>query len=230
MSTVQNIVDRALIQIGRLGPGRTSGPSESAASLPFLQAMLSSWQNDGLYIYEIIKAIYPLAAGTQSYTIGPTGATFTAPRPSRCEAAAVIIGDTPAIRQALRLATADEWNALGMQSDTSALPKVLYDDYAYPNSTLYLYPIPAAFNSSLEIFTWIQIPNVVALTDTFALPDGYEWAITCMLALILAPAFGKPVTKELAANAELAKATLQNKNKLLFPPPPMPVPPVKAAA
>jgi len=230
MSTVQNIIDRALIQIGRLGPGRTSGASESAASLPFLQAMLSSWENDGLYIYEIAKSTFSLTAGTQSYTIGPSGATFTAARPVRIEAAAIVIGDAVAIRGALKLATADEWNALGMQSDTSALPKVLYDDYAYPNSTLYLYPIPAASNSSLELFTWLPIPNVTALSDTFNLPDGYEWAIICALALILAPAFNKPVTKELMANAELAKATLQNKNKLLYPPPPPPVAPVKVAA
>lgn len=223
--TVQDIVTRSLVLNGACGAGRQPSPEQSAVGLQLLIAMISSWENQQLYLYSLLKAIYALVANTASYTIGPSGATFTAARPTRIEAAGILIPTAGAsLRKPLKILTADEWNQVENQADTSVEVKRLYDDYASPNSTLFVHPVPSIV-CSLELFTWQQLPNFATLGDTFTgFPDGYERAITHGLAIESAPALGRPVSKELETIAVQAKDSLQAKNRLLFPAaPPAPV-------
>jgi hypothetical protein len=218
--TVQNLVTRALTLNGVCGWGRTPGPEQSTVAFDIVNAMISSWQNQQYYLFSLLKAIYVLTAAKAIYAIGPSAGDFVTTRPIRIESAGIIIPTAGvSLRHPLEILTVDGWNAVPNQTDTSAQVRRLYDDYAWPNSSLYLHPIPSIV-CSLELFTWQPLTAFAALTDVVNFPDGYERAITHGLAVESAPAFGRPVSKELALIAEQAKETLQAKNRLLFPPAP----------
>jgi hypothetical protein len=223
--TVQDLVTRALTLGGVCGAGRTPGPEQSNLALALLLAMLSSWENQQLYLYSLARNSYTLAASTSLYTIGPSGATFTAARPVRIESAGVAIpAGSGTLSFPVKVLNADEWNDLPNKLDTSAQVRHLYDDYGFPNSSLYVHPVPSTV-CALELFTWQPLATFSSLADTFAgFPDGYERAITHGLAVECAPAFGRPISKELETIALQAKDSLQAKNRMLFP-----APPVKAA-
>jgi hypothetical protein len=85
------------------------------------------------------------------------------------------------------------------------LPSLLGEDAAAPLKNIRIWPPPAA-NASIEISFWIPLTAFVNLTDTVSFPvPGYELALIGELALTLAPGYGRPVTAELAGNAQRAK-------------------------
>ena len=69
----QTFINQTLTLIGRLGPGRGAGPSESAQALDMWNAMLSSWNTEHLSVYTIYEHEYPLTNDKGDYSFGPGG-------------------------------------------------------------------------------------------------------------------------------------------------------------
>lgn len=185
---ISDLVTSSFRLINRLAPGRTIGPSELAAGVECLNAMIDSWNADRLFIYRIAAATYTLTPNTQSYTIGPSAATFTAARPERIERANIVdVLSNPAqpSRTPLELIDSRAWSEIAVRSVSSPLPDRLYYDRAYPNGSLSLYPYPSVANQ-LELFTW-GLMGAVASGDTLSVPPGYQEALKYNLAVRMVP-------------------------------------------
>src|SRR5581483_4375410 len=217
MSTAQDLVTLALTLSGRLGAGRTPGAAESAVVLGIANNMLDSWSTERLMVVSIQLATYSLTAGTESYTIGPSGAVFTAARPVMVQSASIkatVEGQTSHFP--LRVIGQDEFAQQMRYGDQAAIPRTLYNDMGAPNSTLYIYPIPAT-NTHLELYTWQQFAQFAGLTDTLAFPPGYYRAVAYNLAIEIASAFGLTVPASVAKIAADAKASIEAINQRLMP-------------
>jgi hypothetical protein len=186
--TAQEMINRSLTLISRLGAGRTPGVSESQAAFGVLNAMLNSWSTNRLTVYSIWSGLYAAVAGTQTYTMG-TGSSWNGPRPTKLSSASVIviIGGTS---QAFPLEIIDDvqWAALLHRNDASPIPRFLFNDYAYPVSNISLSPIPVG-TPSIELHGYLPLTQFATLTDVVAFPQGYERAITYNLAVELGPLF-----------------------------------------
>lgn len=216
MSTAQDLVTQALTLSGRLGAGRTPGASESGVVLALANNMLDSWSTERLMIVSIQQATYALAAGTESYTIGPSG-VFTATRPVMVQSASIkATVESQTSHFPLRVIGQDEFVQQLRMGDQAAIPRTLYNDMGSPNSTLYLFPIPAT-NTHLELYTWQQFTQFATLGDTLAFPPGYYRAVSYNLAVEIASAFGLQVPKNVADIAEQAKASIRAINQRLMP-------------
>jgi hypothetical protein len=210
--TVQQLIESALTANGRLGQGRGAGASESAVSFVVLNTMLENMNGMRPTIYAIVGTSYSLTSGVM--TMGPSG-TLATTRPIHIEAANVVSGG---IHGALSLATTAEWNAIPMKTDTSQLPRVLYNDGAFPLSTLSFYPLPSG-TVSVEIFTWSALAQFATLGDTVTFPPQYLRALTYSLAVELCAYFNIPVLPTLAANMASAVKTITDLNARFVAPP-----------
>lgn len=216
MSTAQDLVTLALTLSGRLGAGRTPGASESGVVLGIANNMLDSWGTERLMVISVQVATYSLVAGTESYTIGPTG-VFATTRPVMVQSASIkatVEGQTAHFP--LRVIGQDEFAQQMRYGDQAAIPRTLYNDMGAPNSTLYLFPIPAT-STHLELYTWQQFTQFAALTDTLAFPPGYYRAVSYNLAIEIASAFGLKVPDVVAKIAMDAKASIETLNQRLMP-------------
>ena len=175
-----------------LGPQRTPSPAQFQDAIDELNRLIGSLNCDRLFIYSRTNYIFPLT-GAKTYTIGqdPAGlvtADFDVPRPQAIEAANVIIfGSTPT-RRPLFVATDQQWSKIITQDIPNAIPEMLYNDRAYPVSTLYLWGQPVA-GYELELFVWGLISQVSAVTDVILVPPGYDDALVLNLAVRLVTHF-----------------------------------------
>lgn len=177
-----------------LGPQRTPSPAQYQDALEELNRLVGSLDTDRLFIYSRQNYIFPLT-GAKTYTIGLSSdpnltVDFPVPRPEKIEEANVIIlpSGTAGTRRPLFLATDQQWAQIVVQDIPNAVPQILYNDRAYPVSTLYLWgqPMPTY---QLELFVWQLVPQFLSKDDVVLLPPGYDDALTLNLAVRLVTHF-----------------------------------------
>jgi hypothetical protein len=197
-----------------LGPGRTPSPAQFQDALDELNRLIGSLNCDRLFIFSIARYEYPLT-GAKTFTIGqdPEGlvsADLNGPRPVQIDAANIIYS-TPEIRRPLALLTDLQWRRIVVQDIANTIPYALYDDYAYPLSTLYIYPQPVP-GYILELFQWQVVPTFLSVADYVMLPPGYEDALVLNLAVRLAPHFQRAVDPDVRNDAQKALLRIESIN------------------
>ena len=177
-----------------LGPQRTPSTAQFEDAIGELVRLTASLNCDRLFIYSRTNYIFPLT-GAKTYTIGrdPQGlvtADFDVPRPQLIEEANVIIlpSGTGGTRRPLFLVTEQQWSKIRVQDIPNAVPEILYNDRAYPLSTLYLWGQPVN-GYQLELFVWTQVNVFTNLTDVVSLPLQYIDALVLNLAVRLVSLF-----------------------------------------
>jgi hypothetical protein len=209
---VTQLITSALSLMGRLGPGRTAGPSELQAAFNCLNEMIDEWGSERLMVFQTVRQTFSLAPATQTYTIGP-GGTFNTTRPTRIETANIIVSG---FRLPIELVTADEYSQKILETTlTGQAPRVLYDDYATPLSTLYVWPVPSG-SPTLEIFTWQVIGQFATLTDNVAMPAAYLKALRWGLAVAFASEVGHIPPTTVVEGAAQNKQRIERLNKIIL--------------
>ena len=187
-------------------------------TLAALNRILDSWDASGLYVYSVQVYQHTLTVGQRSYTIGQ-GGQINIQRPVKIQDAACISGGA---RFPVAVADSERWNRLIRVDDmTSSVILALYNDYAYPISTIRVWPTPS-MASTLELHVWTQLGKFSTLDSNVSFPPGYDRALIYQLAANLAPSFGRVIGQDLAALVEDSKAMLIASNKAL--PGALPVP------
>jgi hypothetical protein len=205
--TGRDLVSASLRLIGVLAPGESLPAQEATDGLSTLNRMLGSLSNEGLAIHAITEeSPLTLTAGDGSVTLGTSGDITT--RPISIEKALIRDGsqDYP-----VRILSLEEYASISNKSLQSNYPEALYDDGAYPQRTVKLYPVPSAANS-LVLFTKRALTEIATLDTSISLPPGYERMLVFNLALDLAPEYGRPVPDMVMVMAAESKANLKRTN------------------
>lgn len=228
MNTILSDLIRPALRIAAITgrPMRIPSPDQYAEAIPMVNRMLASWSVDRLKIYTESIDRYPLQSpgnpGQTTYFIGPTG-DFVAPRPISIHRANIVLTATsPEQHEHVHIMSDDEWAAKTItELPGGPWPYQLYNDGAVPDSKLYLFPFPT-FPCDLELFTWLQLPEFAAVTDTVILPPGYEEAIVYNLAKRISAHY--PLESKITPEAlELARSSLADIESLNAPSPVMKV-------
>lgn len=201
-----NIIKSALRLIQEMTPGQTPHADDTDTALLILNSMLEAWSSDRLLPFSFERRVFPLVAGTQTYTIGP-GAAFDMDRPVRIERAGLLI-DT--IEYPLDMLTLDRWAGLAYKSLASQ-PRALYNDGASPYSTLSVYPVPDRV-SSLILYIPQQLAGFASTSVDVWFPNAYADAIRYNLAVRLAPEWGRVLRADVLELARETKAEILRMN------------------
>jgi hypothetical protein len=208
--TATELIRSSLRLIGKLGPGQTTSDSQARDAIFVLNSMLDAWNADRFKIYQISRALHSLVASTATYTIG-SGGTFNVARPARIERAGLVVaGTSPAKEEPLKLYNSDEWADIEKKTQEGR-PSVLYDDFAFPLSTLSLWKVPDTTHQ-LALYTWSQLSAFTDLTNDVTFPPGYQDALRYNLALRLAPEWGIAPRRDVMEMARSSRAAIESEN------------------
>lgn len=188
-----------MVQLGELAAGETLSSSDATYIQGVANMMLDQWSVERLLIYTASKLTEPLSSNVQDYTIGPSGATFTAARPTLIQSAATIIPGT-SIREPMDILSSKKWFAIKELGLTGLLPTSIYLDQNFPNAGFHVHPIPSG-TPTIEFYYWAALSSFPLLTTSFSWPPAYWNAIGLNLALFLSSAYNKPLDQTLAGLA-----------------------------
>jgi hypothetical protein len=222
--TAGTIIANALRELKVLRwPGQTPATEESADGLTALNNMIDSWSTERLMLPYASFSRYPLIAAQAVYTIGPSGANLTGPRPIRIDAAGIVqlaynsgAGD---FRTPLEIIPETAWVAIADKTATSDIPLKLYYAPTPGTATLYLWPIPNVSSAtSLELSVWAALAAFPDQTTDVPLATGYARALVFNLALELGSTMpGADLTQAVVSNAQESKQAIMKLNSLMVP-------------
>ncbi len=214
--TFGDIAQQAFVKNSLLAPGEAVPADLGQLALTDGNLLIQEFNIRSVMIWTTDILEFPLTARTLPtywYTIGPTGADFTATRPNVIQRANIILtSSNPTSRFPLELVNDMEWSDVTVPSLGSApYPTKLYNDGSYPNSRLYLWPYPTTTGNALELFVPHQSAEFATLSDTFSFPPGFANAFMLSLAERTVEGFA-PIPQTLAKSAAMARARFQNLN------------------
>ena len=160
-------------------------------------------------MYYIVSEPLTFVANEQTYTMG-TGGDLNTTRPTKIEDSCYIT--YAGIDIPLRLINELAWANITVKSLTSNLPMYLFADMQNPLVRLNFYPKPTTSAASAQIKSWKQLQQFSSLSDTLALPPGYERAITFSLAEEYGPEYGAVITPQVMQIASKARAAVKRVN------------------
>ena len=229
--TRDQIINEALEILGIIGDGDTASANDRTSCSLTLNLLVKNWVTKGWmpWVYETVT--HTLVSGTQSYTIGPSGADITANRPARIAQAwqrytsGSTQNDTPLI-----ILSRQEYNIL-TPKNIQGIPNSLYYDAQITTGILYPWPIVNQTGYSLIISYQRQIEDVAttssASTQTFDVPQEFFLPLAWNLAKLVAPKYTSNLQKQqmITANAGMYLEEVVNFNReeatVMFQPNPM---------
>lgn len=206
MTTAATIIEDALREIGVLGDDQAMTAEQTTGGLRALNRLLERMSNQRLFNPVETQLSYPLT-GSQSFTIGPSGADLTAARPLRVIGAYATLAD---ISYPVRLLTAQEWDSIGYKVSSGGAPAGVYYEATYPSGTVYVYQPTAGYTLKLRVLTVID--SFADHAEDLALPPGYEEALVLNLAVRLAPGYGAALRAETINDARNALRIIKRTN------------------
>lgn len=220
--TVMDLLKRSFRLIGVLAGGESSqglSGDDFNDALFAANQLLDSWNTERLMVWGILRNVYNLQAGVQTYQLGPqqTGTAATTldqVRYSKIERYGIISLTNAA--QPLELPIEDlsyiDWQSIPVKNITSALATKVYDDRAFPQRNLNFYPIPNVAIQAV-VYPWTQVTQFTGLTQSLAFPPGYLRALAYNIAMELAAEWPgdpsrMPLVMKIAADAKAAVKSL----------------------
>jgi hypothetical protein len=106
----------------------------------------------------------------------------------------------------------DDYNEIGYKGVPGPWPYLLSYQPSFPYGTIWIYPNP---QQAGQVFLWTDIilSDFQSLTQTISLPQGYSRALKKLLAIELAPEYGKNPSGELKRQAQEARNFIRALNE-----------------
>lgn len=218
MATVQDFLTRCFRLAGIFAPGDSIPSDDMNDALSVLNDMNGVFNNEELMIYQILDEYHTLAAQTganprpSAITIGSSGATITADRPQKIEAANIVLTSSdPNVEIPLEVLNVQQYAGIPLLNTGTDIPLRLYYVPTWPNGSIYLWPYLNAA-CKLHLFTWKRLSTALTLATTFTFPDGYNEVMRSNCAVRLCIEWGHPVDPDLRELARTSKAAIMAHN------------------
>lgn len=213
MTTVNDILKGSLRLIGQLAEGEDPSPETAQDALTAFRAMIESFNNESLTIYQIQEEVFTLTAGLPTYRTIGIGGDFSTTWPVKILDSTFTRNNSaaPNVDFGLAIINNDQYDAIPVKTVTGPYPQYLYYERAYPVGKLYFWPVAIAA-LELHLSTWKPLTDASSLTTGVILPPGYERALRYSLAIELAPEFGVEPTPTVVKIAAKSRENLRRVN------------------
>ncbi|MHB1260333.1 MAG: hypothetical protein ACYC2H_01315 [Thermoplasmatota archaeon] len=217
MATARDIIEDALRELGVIGAHQTPKAADLSLGLRKLNRWVTNLETQRAAIFTVRREVFPLTAGTPSYTIGPGGA-FNTSRPLRISHVGLVLDRTVASPIEIPLGhpmTDQEYQRVPSKSLTAPQPAAVYYDHGFTGSGLgaiYPMPIPSTSVCDLVLYLPRAMQEFANLSTDYAFPPGYEQAIVSNLALSLAASFEREPRASTVEEARASMAAIKRAN------------------
>ena len=199
VTTWNDVGNAALRNLKVIAPGETAAAQEMTDLLIAVNMVLGSLSAQAIPI-PFLTSVSVTMTGVQSYAL-PT-------RPLKIEAAMVTL--TGSVGNPVSIVPVERWIIEPDKTAVGAFAKILWWDAQYPTSNVFLAPMPRA--GTLQLMCYMPLTSVVAWTDAWNLPPGYDRALMWLLTLEAAYQFGVAITQQMTMLAADAKTAIQGLN------------------
>lgn len=210
MGTARDLIKNSLRLIGALSTGETPSADEAQDGLLALNNLIDSWSNEKLIIHQFVREEFTLTPGTQSYTLGASG-VFVTSRPIKIESASLEIQGSIPYEVPMEIIDYDEWSRISDKALQSSIPTKLYVEGSFPNSTIYLWPVPSTAEK-VVLYSRKPLASLATIDSQILLPPGYQRALVYNLAIEIAPEYGKEPLSTVVMIAQEAKENIKRTN------------------
>lgn len=214
MATISAIelISRSMRLAGILESGETPTAEEATDGLGVLNDMLEGWSTESLTVFSTLEQQFSMTANVGTYTIGPAG-TFNGTRPIHILSAYTRFPVIGGLDYPLQMIDESRYSQIGLKSQPSQIPLMLFYDASFPQGTIKLWPVPAQA-TQIFITSEQQFAALANTAATISYPPGYSLALRYALAVMLAAEFGAPIRADVAEIARNSKADIKRANKV----------------
>jgi hypothetical protein len=207
---VSNLIAMSLRKVGALSSGEVIEATRQDEALQALQVMLRSWGALGINIFSTTRETFTLTGGIGEYTWG-TGGDIATPRPVQITSAYVV--ETDGSSSNIEIISENQFNDFKSKTATGQ-PIYIYLYTSFPLAKIYFLPVPeSAYTVTLVSFKpFVETGSFALVTDEIDFPLYYEEPIVYNLAVRLAAEYGRTVSADIAAFAQMGYNTLVNAN------------------
>ncbi len=214
-TTAGTIINGSLKLIGVLSEGETANAEQSADAFARLNDIVDGLGVQRFSMLTRSRTVFTPIANQSTYTIGPSGADWTAPRPVTVEAAGLILtSSNPTVEIPLTLLSDDQYAMIGIKALTSTLPTELYYNPTIASGwgSVFLWPTPTTAANTIALYVPVAVTQFTNLSTTVILAPMYAKALRYRLALELAPEFGRELSAAIIAIAQESWAQIKAVN------------------
>lgn len=210
MTTANQIITRAMREIGALDVTVSADGDEADACLDTLNSLIDSWVTNPSTAYNNQEVTITLPSGTASRTIG-LGQQINVVRPARIESAYARYSN---LDRPIEIVEKEQYDSILIKTLGTSWPEVLWYDGGLPTGNVYFWPIPAAtIDVHLTVLNYLA--EFSALTTDQTLSRGTRRALELNLAVEIAPQFNLPVSPNLERRASGALRALKRMNSVV---------------
>jgi hypothetical protein len=209
MTTVLQIITDSLQDAGIISAIETPSNADAQKAFRLLNRMLDGDSTEDLMIYNQVQEVFSLAAGNQTYTIGPSG-NWNTTRP--IDVTRMYMRDSNGNDLPVKMLSYEEYADILCKPITATLALSAWYNAGMPLSQITLWPIPQDTTYSAVVWSWKQISSFTSLSDTVILPPGYEDYIESNLTVRCCAAFNRPCPADIKEWAVDSKAKLKKIN------------------
>jgi len=217
MSTALQIITGSLQDLGQYQSGEPIPAEESADALSTLNDLVDALNVERHWLYTVARTTKALTASTASYTIG-SGGNISIDRPTWITSFGLL--DSTSTETSLGRPLSDDEYAAIPNKTQAGTPTSAYYDHSSTSGLgrITLWPVPDDSTHSLVIYApSVAVAQFADLSTTYTFPTGYRRALRKLLAVELAPAYGRTVPPDLASAAREAKASVKRANVRAIP-------------
>ena len=210
--TARDLITAAFQDIGALPEGESLTAAMAKDGLRRLNNMIALWALQPGTMLSNKREVFPLVAGQETYTIGPTG-DFDTVRPVYLTGAGLLLGGLAyPVELRLGLLTDDAYENLKIKTQPSTQPTQIYYNETQPLGTVKLWPVPTIALNSLVLYSSEATSGFADLTTPYTFAPGYTEAIEYNLAKRLATPYGRALPPEIREFAAQSLAWVKTAN------------------
>jgi hypothetical protein len=203
MTTVREITDGALMDIGAVGVGETPSAEDRKLAYTRLQWLLQEWSDGGLAVPSVVQEAITLVGSQSSYTVGENGSPdLSTVRPEQIIGA--FIRDSSGYDHHIEVIGEKAYRKLSSKT-TESRPKKLWYNATAPNGTVYVWPTPssaeALWVSGIKPFS-VPASQTENILNTTEIPSNYHNPIKWNLMVELCAPFEREPTMLMISRAQ----------------------------
>lgn len=207
-TTALQIIEDALALSNAVGVDQTLTNKETSDSLRKLNDLIELWGTKQLAVFGQANQTFNTIANQKVYTIG-AGGDWNTVRPVRIHEPGYTTYQS--VTFPLVATTQQEYNLIGYKDQTQEMASVYLYVNAYPLGIITLWPVPTM---ALPVTLTIDriLTQISSAAASISFPPGYVDTFVNMLAVRLAPLFGKQAPQDVKDQARDSFASICKAN------------------
>jgi hypothetical protein len=197
MATARDLIVGALDLINVTGDGMEPSNEMVSKAFTMLNDIIKTWNLQRLMLYKTEEITGILTAGQNPHSIGPSGEidTGTGSRPVKIQRVFTRFTTNNSVDFTAAQIDSNRYQEIVTKSASTSYPTHFYYKADFPLGYIYMYPVQGQADLEIHITYWMQLEEIVHLTDDVTLPFGYDTALKYQLACDLSPTYGRPVNR-----------------------------------